>query len=343
MSSDEQRGISATGPQIGSVAEARPSDSDVVRALVEIEHASDAAAPPPPVTTPLAPEPPWFARTAPVIAVLMGVVLLALFTAWGLQSLGKKLASTGPVSMNWSPRKSLRVVSSIDASKQAEVETLLQRLASGDASAADEVLSRSSSWTGKTHRTPKTDQFIDADLNSRDMHAREAAIAAQLAVDGVPQDQSGLGMLEQSVGNRSSRAWALWMLGALGNRGIDPAKTTKILGAYLSDPDANVRASAVNGLALVATDETIPMMLDRFRNDPSPLVQERAACGLAESGMYTHQQRMMAAASLVGWIDDPRLTPQQRSWNLHALSDISGQNFGTDAAAWRNWYESSQR
>jgi hypothetical protein len=343
MSSDEQRGVSPGSPQAGTPAE--PSESDVVRALVEIEHATaDAPAPAPAVTLPLAPEQPWFARTAPVIAVLTGVVLLALLLAWGLQTIGRKLASAGPLlrtSGTTNSRKSLRVSSSVDRAKQAEVETLLERVASGDTSAIDQVLANSADWTGKTHRTPKTDQFITADLNSRDMRAREAAIAAQLAVDGVPQNETGLNMLEQAIGNPASRGWALWMLGALGNRGVDPVHTTKIIGSYLADPDANVRASAVNGLALVGTDETVPMMLDRFRSDPSPLVQERAACGLAESGMYTHQQRMMAAASLVGWMDDSLLTTQQRAWTVHALSDISGQNFGTDAATWRRWYDSN--
>ena len=102
------------------------------------------------------------------------------------------------------------------------------------------------------------------------------------------------------------------------------------------------RAAAVNGLALIATDETIPMLLDRFRNDPSPVVQERAACGLAEAGMYTHQQRMVAAASMVGWLDDSLLTAQQRIWTIQALHDISGQSFGTDSAAWHRWYDSTR-
>jgi hypothetical protein len=340
MATDERGKSSAGGVEPGALAAPQPSDTEVVHALSEIENASSPGLAPA-LSTPLAPEQPWFVRTAPVIGVLTGVVLLALLTAWALQSLEKKIASTQL--LNWSPRKSLRAAPSLDGAKQAEVETLLERVASGDASAADEVLSRSATWTGKTHRTAKTDQFIDADLNAGDLHAREAAIAAQLAVDGVPQSDAGLRMLEQSVGNRNSRAWALWMLGALANRGIDPGHTTKIIGAYFNDPDANIRASAVNGLALVGTDETIPMMLDRFRNDPSPLVQERAACGLAASGMYTHQQRMKAAESFVGWLDSSLLSAQQRAWTIHALADISGQNFGTDTAAWHRWYESNHQ
>jgi HEAT repeat protein len=171
---------------------------------------------------------------------------------------------------------------------------------------------------------------------------REAAVRAQLALDGVTEDEEGLKFVEQEIGDPKQRGWALWMLGALGNRGVDPVHSAKVIQTYLSDPAVDVRASALNGLALVGTDETIPMMLDRFRNDPSPVVQERAACALAESGMYTHEQRMRAAASLVSWLDDPLINGPQRAWTLHALRDISGQNFGTDSAAWRNWYEGSR-
>ena len=192
-------------------------------------------------------------------------------------------------------------------------------------------LPRSESWTGKTQRTPKTDQSINVGMNLKDMHSRTVAIQAQLH------------MLEQAVANPKQRRWALWMLGVLvGNRGVDPVHTAKIIEASLDDPDVSVRTSAVQGLAFLATDETIPMLLDRFRNDPSPLVEEPAACAMAESGMYTHQQRMAAAASMVGWLDDSLLTQQQRTWTVQALRDISGQSFGTDSVAWRHWYDSTR-
>ena len=100
--------------------------------------------------------------------------------------------------------------------------------------------------------------------------------------------------------------------------------------------------AAVNGLAILGTDRTIPVLLDRFRNDPSALVQEQAACGLAESGMYTHEQRMVAAGSLVSWLNDSQLTAEQRTWTVHALDDISGQNLGMDPTAWQRWYENSR-
>lgn len=319
-------------------AEFKPADEDVIRTLAEIEKASTGN---PSATNniPIGPGSagPTFLRTVPP-AIFAAAVLAVGAAVFALNFAGKRLV----VSSGRSGRKIVVTRSGIDSSLQAEAQQLLQKLASGDTGAADEILAKSATWTGKTQRTSTATQSITVAINLHDLHAREAAIQAELALDGVSPDQAGLRMLERAVGDPSQRAWALWELGALGNRGVDPVHTAKILETYLSDPVVDVRASAVNGLALVGTDETIPMLLDRFRNDPSPVVQERAACALAESGMYTHEQRMTAAASLVSWLDDPLLNGQQRAWAFQALGDISGQNFGTNSAAWRSWYESSR-
>jgi len=271
------------------------------------------------------------------------VTAIGMAVGIGLVGMNLALRHTLPASRQ-SYRGRNRVVtrSALDASLQAEAEQLLQKVAAGDSSAADQVLAESAGWTGKTQRTQKSEQWIGIALNLPDLHVRAAAIQAELALDGVTVDESGLRTLEQYVSNPSQRVWALWMLGAIGNRGVDPVHTAKIVETYLSDPQVDVRAAAVNGLAMIATDETIPMMLDRFRNDPSPVVQERAACSLAESGMYTHEQRMTAAGTLVTWLDDPLITGQQRGWSLQALHDISGQSLGSDSAAWRNWYEGAK-
>jgi HEAT repeat protein len=317
-----------------------PTDEDVVRTLFEIEKAST---PQPKPAASVEPEPVfsgasrgllWLQATA--IAVALGVL--------GYYFAGSRVASL-TAGFNSSRNRVGRtpVSRTVNRSAQAQAEQLLSRVAAGDSEAADQVLVQSPNWTGKTTRTPTADQQILTALNLPNLHAREAAVQAELALDGVPLSAAGFNMLERAVGNPSQRIWALWMLGALGNRGIDPVHTAKIIGAYLADSDVNVRAAAVNGLAILATDETIPMLLDRFRNDPSPIVQERAACGLAESGMYTHEQRMTAATSLVGWLDDSALSPGQRAWTAQALGDLSGQHFGPDSAAWRNWYESTRR
>jgi hypothetical protein len=316
----------------------KPADEDVIRTLAEIEKASTNF--PPASNTPIGASTQGQAlfRTVPPVLFLAAAAAVSM-AVFAMNFAGKQLSPSGRRSSR-GQRVARR--SSIDSTMQAEAEQLLQRLAAGDAGAADEVLVKSAAWTGKTQRTSTGVQWITAALNLPDLHAREAAIQAELALDGVTRDESGLRMLEQAAGNPSQRAWALWMLGALGNRGVHPGHAAKVIEAYLSDPEVDVRASAVNGLALIGTDETIPMMLDRFRNDPSPVVQERAACALAEAGMYTHEQRMTAAANLVAWLDDSLISRQQRAWTLQALRDISGQNLGVDSAAWRTWYEGTR-
>ncbi len=319
-------------PDSQSDVEIKPTDDDVVRALFEIEKASTV---PPPVDSPLT-----FVGNQPVRPVtsswFRGVIVVIVLTIAAATFARRWLGF--PPGQGTGPGKSFK----INSEMQGEAEQLLQKLASGESSAADQVLEQTPVWIGKTHRTPNADQSILIALNRPELHTREGALAAELALDGVPQSEAGLSLVKEAVGNPSQRVWALWMLGALGNRGIDPVHTAKILESYLTDPDVNVRASAVNGLSLLATDETLPPMLDRFRNDPSPAVEERAACGLAQSGMYTREQRMKVAASMVGWLDDSLLTPQQRVWSIQALHDISGQDHGTDSAAWRAWYESTR-
>jgi len=324
-------------------AQIKPTDEDVVRALVEIEKSSTVT--PPSADSPihLVPEGPWFTQYSPAvrakIVLAMGGMMIALLGFLVSRQSVSRAGGTAPWNRN---STSGGIVRNVDSSAQAEAEQVLTRVAAGDSVAADEVLEKSSEWTGKTQRTPRSEQLISTALNLHDLHARAAAIQAELALDGIQTNEAGLAEVEQTVGNPNQRVWALWMLGALGNRGVDAVHTAKIIGTYLTDPRVDVRAGAVDALALVATDETLPLVLDRFRNDPSPVVEERAACDLAESGMYTHEQRMTAAASLVGWLDDSLLSPQQRAWIVQALGDISKKSFGNDSVAWRNWYESTR-
>lgn len=317
-----------------------PSETEVVQAIVEIENATkEASAQSVELSSPAVAQQQWLSNKV-LALIFLALALAVVLAAWGIQSLVKRILLSAQSGGN--SNGTATVQPAVDPVKQAQAEGLLARVAAEDPAAADQVLSQAESWTGKTHSTPRTDQLITASLNLSDLHARAAALQAQLALNGIPRDARGFSMLEQDVGDPQQRPFALWMLGALGNRGVDPVHAAKIIDAYLFDPDVNVRRGAVIGLGLLGTDETIPMLLDRFRNDPSPAVQDPAACGLAESGMYTHEQRMVAAASLVGWLDDSLLSQQQRTWAAQALHDISGQNFGTDSAAWRRWYDGAR-
>lgn len=280
----------------------------------------------------------WSTSSGPVIVLIAVGLPVLLGLSWigalGISRAGTALSKAAAAQVLNQGSSTDRTASPL----QRQAESLLASASSGDESAAQQVLAQADAWTGRTHRTPRSEQFVSACIDSKDPDTRAAAVAAQLAFDGVPRNLAGLAQMEQALANPNQRAWALWMLGALANRGVDPTHAASLIESYLADPDVRTRATAIDGLSLVGSDETVPILLDRFRNDPSPIVQEAAARDLAEAGMYTHAQRMVAAAKLVGWLDDPLLSGPQRAWAAHALSDISGKNFGVDSAAWKSWY-----
>jgi hypothetical protein len=149
--------------------------------------------------------------------------------------------------------------------------------------------------------------------------------------------------------DHAQKIWALWTLGLLGNRGVETVRIVQVLSAHLKDSakgstrdqNEDARRWAVEGLALVGTTSTIVPLLNAMHNDPSPIVRERAACSLAESGMLTHQQRLAAVPQLINYSEDPALDAQTRSWAFQALTDITRQRLPNDSTAWRNWYQES--
>ena len=95
----------------------------------------------------------------------------------------------------------------------------------------------------------------------------------------------------------------------------------------------NIRYWAVEGLAYLATDAAIAPLLDVFHDDSSPMIRERAACGLAQSGMFSAEQRRTAVPRLLDFAQDGALDAETRTWVFQALRDITGQTLPHDAAA----------
>src|SRR5207245_1569244 len=111
---------------------------------------------------------------------------------------------------------------------------------------------------------------------------------------------------------------ALWDIALLGNRGIEPERAAQILLASIHDQNENVRYWAVEGLAYLGTDQSIGPLLQIFHDDPSAMIRERAACGLAQSGMLSEQQRRNAVPQLLDFADDSSLDPETRKWVFEA-------------------------
>jgi HEAT repeat protein len=231
---------------------------------------------------------------------------------------------------------------SLDAQHQAEL--LMERAINHYSGAIELIGQHVDGWQGQLELNPHLSGLQETALNSSDLRVRAAALEIYLAAYKIPKTDIGLENLRIRIANEpGSRPFALWMLGALGNRGVEPERAFHTLMDYVNDRDEATRMWAVEGLAHLGTDETIRPLLDSFHNDLSLKVRERAACSLAQSGMLTKNQRMTAVPELLNYMDDTSLDPNTQRWVFQALEDITGAGIGPDPAAWRNWWANHNR
>ena len=228
---------------------------------------------------------------------------------------------------------------------QAQATFLLERAINHYQGANEQIAKRADSWRGIIKLDTRLNSLFVTALNSDDLRVRAAAIELNLAALGLKKTSTTVDRLEPDArsGAQGPRANALWRLGLLGNRGIEPDRALQILLGSVHDENVNVRYWAVEGLAYLGTDETIAPLLAVFHDDPSPMIRERAACSLAQSGMLSAKQRLTTVPRLLDFADDPVLDDQTRSWVFQALRDITGQTMPRDAAAWRSWYVTAAR
>jgi len=245
-----------------------------------------------------------------------------------------------PASANVLSEHEIEVLDRMSPQNQAEL--LLERSINHYRGANDQIAARVASWRGKIKLDARLNGLFTTALNSGDLRVRAAAIEVDLAARDREKSSATVDRLEPDAreGEQGPRANALWDIALLGNRGIEPERAAQILIAAVDDANVNIRYWAVEGLAYLGTDETIAPLLDVFHHDPSPMIRERAACGLAQSGMLSEKQRRKAVPHLLDFADDPSLDPETRKWVFQALRDITGQTLPHDSAAWRTWYNS---
>ncbi|MGB9073846.1 MAG: HEAT repeat domain-containing protein [Terriglobales bacterium] len=279
-----------------------------------------------------------------VVAVLAGVMMaFAFFLA--RQVITKTHRAENELQATNGSRRSAsntrRSAPHYDSAAQHDAEQLLQRAIRNDAAATSQVGSRAAAWRGRIQLTPQLTSLITAGLNAGDLRVRAATIRVDLAAMNIAEDASSLDRLaaQAESTDHATRIWALWTLGLVANRGIQTDRITAVLTAHLYDTDVESRHWAVEALSYVGTDAVIPPLLKAMHDDPSPLVRECAACGLAQSGMLTSEQRHSAIPTLIAYADDPALDAATHAWTYHALRDITAQNLPDDSAAWRKWYE----
>jgi hypothetical protein len=248
-----------------------------------------------------------------------------------------------PASANVLSEHEIEVLDSMAPQEQATL--LLERSINHYRGANDQIAARVDRWRGRITLDARLNNLFVTGLNSDDLRVRAAAIEVDIAARNLEKSDATVDRLEPvaRTGEQGPRANALWDLGLLGNRGLQPGRISDILLGSIHDSNVNIRYWAVEGLAYLGTDETIEPLLEIFHDDPSPLIRERAACGLAQSGMLSAAQRRTAVPRLLDFAEDFSLDDQTRKWVFQALRDITGQSLPHDPSAWRSWYNSTER
>jgi hypothetical protein len=226
---------------------------------------------------------------------------------------------------------------------QAQAEILLGAAVRQTPGTVDQIAARVGRWYGHLALNPQLNMLVTAALNSDDLQVREAALDVQLAAYNLSKTPASVDLLvrEAQSQNHARKVWALWSLGAMAGRDVERDLATAELRAHLNDTDEDSRRWAVEGLSLAGTPSAIEPLLRVLHDDPSPAVRERAACGLASSGMFTPEERHSAVPQLIRYTEDSGLDARTHAWAFQALGDITQQHLPNDSAAWRNWYETS--
>jgi hypothetical protein len=289
-------------------------------------------------------------RLAPFRTAALGVLLAILFVGFFIRlgsahSVWSRFADLFPRDSAPLAAPSAETIRQIDHLKpQKQAETLLELAVANSDGAADQISSRVDRWQGKLKWNSQIATLTRAALNSNDMRVRESGVEVELAAYGLSKNSTSFNYLLQSAtsSDHAQKIWALWALGLMGNRGVQSAYVMQVLTAHLKDSDVDSRRWAVEGLALVGSSEAVPVLLTAMHDDASPSVREAAAGALAESGMFTHEQRMSAVPQLLTYTDDSSLDTQTHTWAFEALGDITQQRLPNDPAEWRSWYENRQ-
>ena len=195
------------------------------------------------------------------------------------------------------------------------------------------------SWRGHLEDTDQLFHLVLAALDSNDPRVRVAAVEIDLVANNLRKSPQSFAKLRHQIqtdpGNRSL---ALWRIGALGNRGVEPAAVLTMLVRYSRDANQLTRFWAVEGLAMLGTEESIDPLLSILAHDPAKQIRERAATNLARAGMLTGEQRLTAVPQLLNLLDDDSLDSETQDLVYASLQTITGASFGRSPEAWREWW-----
>src|SRR5258708_10830283 len=160
------------------------------------------------------------------------------------------------------------------------------------------------SWRGHLEETDRLFHLVLAALDSGDPRVRVAAVEIDLVANNLRKSPQSLAkLLHQIHDDPDSRYLALWRLGSLGNRGLEPATVLSTLLRYSRDSNQQTRFWAVEGLAMLGTEESIDPLLSILAHYPAEQIRDHAATTLARPGILPCQHRLAALPHLLNLLD----------------------------------------
>lgn len=221
---------------------------------------------------------------------------------------------------------------------QQRTERALEMAIDNYQGAADYVIEHAQAWRGQFKPSQQLDVLLRTAGNSRRIEVRMAAFELALAEYGLqktPAEIDGL-LARRAQDPQGHGAWALWNISMIGARGVERERIYGVLVDAVRDTDATQRQWAVDALARFGGEEVVDPLLYVGAHDASVAIQERAFCGLAQSGTLQLAERYRAVPGLLAIAEDGKASKQQHAWAFQALREITETyDVPEDASAWR--------
>lgn len=208
---------------------------------------------------------------------------------------------------------------------QQRAERVLELAINRYQGSTEYIIQHAQSWRVKIKPSERLNALLAIAINAPLIEIRMAAFEIHLAQYNLGKSIQDVDYLMQRFDNDTDTTgpWAIWNMAAIGARGIDRERIFDQILTATYHHDDTLRRWSVDALAAFGGTEIISRLLDIAANDSSPIVRERAFCGLAQSGTLHIAERYEAIPGLVEITQNTILDQQTRAWAYQALREIT--------------------
>lgn len=208
---------------------------------------------------------------------------------------------------------------------QMQAEKALEYTINRFEGASDYVLKNAELWNGQISSNPKLSTLVSLAINSPLIEVRMAGFEIYLAQYSLDKSVEQIDELLNKFNRNPEKhaAYSLWVISIIAARGVDRDRVFDELLYHTTDINTAIRKSAVNALSRFGGEEVVVPLLEIAQYDSSPIIQERAFCGLAQTGTLNIAERYSALTGLLKIAQDPQSNQQTLDWTYQALKEIS--------------------